>query len=568
MDIRCRAALLSCVVAFGAAQAVVAEESQAVNHFAAAQSKVTTSARGDLELIGALDRVIPVVLRLYNIPGLNIALARGGRIVWEGAYGYSDARARVPMGAETVFHSGSIAKPYAAVAVMQLVERGVLSLDDPIDRFLPFAVRNPLGGPPITIRHLLTHTSGLGNDSALSYLCEDARTVRPLEELLRKAYRYHYGQAPFTTWNDLHRMWTEPTGVKYQYSNLGAATLGLIVERTNPEHLSYSEYVQKHIMDPLGMRYSQLPPAETKALVRPEIWERMSTGYQTMGGAWIPTATVCFGEFPCGGALGIPSDYLRLLIMMLQDGVFDGARILKEDSVRAMLTVQAPSSGGLIWQLFNWGTDNESFGHDGGHMWGWRTVARAYPKSSTAFMAAVNSWSSLVGDEPVPELAAFFDAWLKAERDGTQSELLEDWLSTRRSYAPSPAVPTVENGSWKTSYLRGLLYAESYQFSIGTPQRISEAEARRAVAGTEAGLSGWQPALWDADGFLAGVKDMTGVDPTYSAIRDFAASRMRMTLEEARTLYPLLAPNSQSKAALGDLLWTNVASSYPAAPAP
>ncbi|MBL8271020.1 serine hydrolase domain-containing protein, partial [Steroidobacter sp.] len=273
------------------------------------ERRVQTKDAGDLELIQALDTLIPQWLRSEEIPGLNIALARRGVLVWEGAYGYADAKTRRPMTTDTVFRSGSIAKPYASVAIMQLVERGALKLDDPIDTYLPFKVVNPFGGPPITIRHLLTHRSGLGGDSAASYLCERADTIRPLAELLALAYRYQYAQAPVGTGpHRFHQMWTQPVGAQYQYSNLGVATLGVIVERANPERLSYSDYVQKHIMDRLGMQYAQMPPAQIRELIRADIWERLSTGYQVLGGAWVPTAQVCFGEFPCGGSLATPAD--------------------------------------------------------------------------------------------------------------------------------------------------------------------------------------------------------------------------------------------------------------------
>ena len=91
-------------------------------------------------------------------------------------------------------------------------------------------------------------------------------------------------------------------------SNLGMGTLGLIVEETNPERLSYSDYVERYFMQPLGMKYSQYPPVQDQEHIRPEIWERKSVGYMPMGSGWIPTPAVYFGEFPAGGFVSTPGE--------------------------------------------------------------------------------------------------------------------------------------------------------------------------------------------------------------------------------------------------------------------
>jgi CubicO group peptidase (beta-lactamase class C family) len=467
---------------------------------------------------------------------------------------------------------------------MQLAEEGRLKIDDPINRYLPFQVRNPMGGPSITIRHLLTHTSGLGstNTDPVSYLCSDSRTVRPLAEVLQKIYMQPEGAL-----QDPQRIWTQPTGARWQYSNIGGATLGLIVERVNAEHLSYSNYVQKKIMNPLGMRYAQFPLAQTRELTRPDIWQRMSVGYQTMGGAWIPTAQVCFGSFPCGGSFGTPADYLRLMIAMMHGGRFNGVRLLKPESVALMLTpalegtisefedygfaglqdrVEMPREHqGLIWWLRDWDKPTRAFHHEGGHMYGWKTIAVAFPGSDTAFVAAVNHWNSLADYYSRPELdslTAFIEAWLKAEPAGTTQGLVATWRKEGQPRKPQ-IVPRIQKIDWKTSYLRGLLFAESYQFALETPQRLTEKEARAFAGNTETTLSASQPALWDPAAFVTGVKDMTAVAATAAAIHDFANSKnMRISLVEAKQLYPLLGPNAGSDATLAGLLAVRPAASH------
>ena len=440
-----------------------------------AQSIIDSTDKDDLQLIAALNIVIPRIMTAYQVPGLNIAMAREGRMMWQGAYGYADAKSHRPMTVDTVFHSGSLAKPYAGIAVMQLVEQGRLKLDEPINRYLPFEVRNSMGGPAITTRHLLTHTSGLGNSAtdAMSYLCDDPRAIQPLERRLRGVFSSHS-----TDPTSALSIWTEPTGMRWQYSNLGAALLGLIVERVNAEHLSYSAYVQRYIMDRVGMRYAQIPLAQTRGLTRRDIWKRLSVGYQTMGEAWIPNAQVCFGSFPCGGSFATPADYLRVLIATLQGGHFNGVQLLSQDSVDQMLTPASyspqanspisisqddkpPSEAqGLIWQLRDWPSATRAFHHGGGHMYGWRTMAVAYPTFDTAFVVAVNRWNSLNDSQPeIDALTSFIDMWLKSPATLRTPAMAQSW----QIHAPLQVdvLPEIQNIRWKASYLRGLLYAES-----------------------------------------------------------------------------------------------------------
>src|SRR5207253_5916105 len=148
-----------------------------------------------------------------------------------------------------------------------------------------FKIRNPLGGREVTVRDLLTHRSGLAGNAAHSVL----HSPTPLAKHIPEAYAeshvdfYHGSTVP---------LWESKPGEKYEYSNMGVATLGYLVEITNPEHLSFSDYVQKHIIDPLGMRSTQFPSAQDSAHIRPEIWKQLSTGYATIGAIRIPTPAI------------------------------------------------------------------------------------------------------------------------------------------------------------------------------------------------------------------------------------------------------------------------------------
>ena len=356
---------------------------------------VRTEDEKDLRLIGALRAVIPALMHGYGSPGFNIALARRGDVVWEAGFGHADLAARTPMTPETVFQSGSMGKLYTGMAILKLVEDGVLELDGPINDYLPFEVRNPLGGRDITVRDLLTHRPGLMQDAALS-LFERPRSLR--EEI-----EAEYGRAmvPMMGGDSMPR-WHAEAGEAFMYSNLGMGTLGLIVEENNPEGLSYSEFVERHFMEPLGMRYSQYPPVQDREHIRPDIWERRSTGYMPMGSVWIPTPAVYFGEFPAGGFVATPGDFVRFFLAFLNGGEYGGARVLAPETVELALTPQSESMGGLqmglAWMLDKVGEPAFNIQHGGAHMYGWQNWGIAWPNFDTAVVYATNNWA-------VPEIA-------------------------------------------------------------------------------------------------------------------------------------------------------------------
>nr|WP_070959323.1 serine hydrolase domain-containing protein [Hyphomonas sp. Mor2] len=486
------------------------------------QVQINVETPRDEAFVDALNGALPHLLDLVDAPGLNIAVARGGEVIFEGAYGYADVHEKRPMQVDTVFRSGSMGKVYTGVAIMQLVERGVISLDDPINKYLPFEVKNPHGGDEVTIYHLMTHSSGLYGDGAGSVLS----TPRPLEDSLRA--KYSVETQPL--WGGIPT-WSYKAGEGRSYSNIGIATLGLIVQRANPDGLSFSDFVELNIMQPLGMESTQYPPVQNKSEVRPEIWDRMSTGYNTTGDVWLETPIVYFEEFPAGGFVSIPRDHVKLFIALMNGGELDGVRILTPESVEQMLTVRGPSphpgypdgERGLIWFLLDWDEPGaRTFSHGGGHMFGWRTMAMAWPDHDTAIVYAFNEYSSSHVKSYYNLINEFVGALLSAELPARTAPDLND----------------IENLAWKASYLRGLIFAEGYRYGIGVPEEIEISLARRIAA--EAKFSGEPDRYslpWDEQAFVQGVEDMNGVEGTAEAIHSFAHSEdMKVDLGEAKRI--------------------------------
>ncbi|MFM6852666.1 MAG: serine hydrolase domain-containing protein, partial [Sphingopyxis sp.] len=208
-----------------------------------------------------LDRFLSAQWRAGGMVGMAVGVARGGRILFQRGYGHADRAQRRPFTPNTVFHIASITKTITAAAAMQLVQAGQLQLDAPINRYLDFAVVNPAHpNSAITARHLLMHLSSLSDQT---YYAVDFRTIgvdsrQPLADFLR-AYLVpggaHYSaqgsfapSAPSAAWD---------------YSNVGYALLGHVVERITGEDLR--TLTQRRIFAPLSARHiawsvAALPP--------------------------------------------------------------------------------------------------------------------------------------------------------------------------------------------------------------------------------------------------------------------------------------------------------------------
>ncbi len=175
-------------------------------------------------------------------PGCGVGLAKDGRTLYTHGYGSSNLEYDVPNSENTVFESGSVAKQFTASAMLMLVADGKLSLDDDIHKYLPEVPS--FGGQRITIRNLLTHTSGLRDQWGLLGI-----------EGRGPGTQVH---SPLTTLDLVvhQKMLNFPPGSDYLYSNTGYALAALIVERVSGKTLQ--EFTQERLFKPLGMTHTQL----------------------------------------------------------------------------------------------------------------------------------------------------------------------------------------------------------------------------------------------------------------------------------------------------------------------
>jgi CubicO group peptidase (beta-lactamase class C family) len=484
----------------------------------------------DIQLIEALKAFIPHIMKNKGTPGLNIALALRGEIIWEAGFGYANLEKKLPMTPQTVTHSGSMGKTYTATAIMQLVEKGIIGLEDPINQYIrDFQITNPKGKREITFRDLLTHRSGLATNAAGSRF--------EIPKSLAEHVKDGSGQKMFKTYNGtFFQRWSAKVGERFQYSNFGMAILGYLVEITNPEGLSFSEYVQKHIMDPLGMTSSQYPPVQDAEHVREDIFERFSSGYAQFGAVDIPTPAIYFADYPAGTVVTIPRDHIKLLLAYLNDGSFNGNQLLRPETVKLMLSPQiegAPSGVnlGLTWMLENIGKIDFNFNHGGAHMYGWTNNFRAYPKQGLAIAIFSNHWP--MQQNRYKEHKVIFDfisTWLKYEEPDLER---------------SPADPA---WAWKTSYVIGLIAVDQIKGALGIEDPLTaEMIEAMAVGGMLRSGSPNSSSGWDPEGFRAGIDDMMQVTMTIPDIQAFIKSdRCRVTPEELKKIYSELGGEQAS----------------------
>lgn len=259
-----------------------------------------------------LDGFVPYALATGDIAGSVVVVVKDGQVITERGFGYSDVAAQKPVDPKlTMFRAGSVSKLFTWTAVMQLVEAGKLNLDADINTYLDFKIP-PRDGKPITLRNLMTHTSGF-EEKGKHLFVQDPKHIPPLAEAVKD-------------WTPT-RMFAP--GEVPAYSNYGAALAGYIVERVSGE--PFDDYIDRHIFGPLGMAHS------TFAQPLPARFEAdMAKGY--MRASEPPKPYELVGPPPAGSLATSGSDMGRFMIAHLQDGRYGTVEILKPETARLMHT--------------------------------------------------------------------------------------------------------------------------------------------------------------------------------------------------------------------------------------
>jgi CubicO group peptidase (beta-lactamase class C family) len=322
-----------------------------------------------------------------GVPGLAAAIVRRGKVDRVYSYGLADAAARTPVRSSTIFETASISKIVTGVCAMQLVEQGKADLDEDVSAMLPFAVKNPrFPKEPITLRMLLSHASGIRDDPDRMTACT-ARgdPATPLGDFLRGYL------APSGPRADAGAcFFPHAPGKIVRYSNVGVSLAALAVETRAKQ--PFSEYSRERVFEPLDMRDAawRLEPLDRSRVALPHRWT---------GSGFAPTGHVGHAVYPVVDLRATAEDVGNLVAALAAGGARGGARILRSESLDAMLRPHFPElspSQGLVLQRVEIG-GRVVWGHEGEDE-GATTMAFFDPKTGAGAVVLANGDAFASGD--------------------------------------------------------------------------------------------------------------------------------------------------------------------------
>ncbi len=327
-----------------------------------------------LSQIQLLEKWIQAQMEYRGLPGLCLGIVYDQNLIWAKGYGLADLEKKTPALTTSIYRIASITKLLTTTALMQLRDQGKLRLDDPVSKYLPWFVikdRFP-GAPPITIEHLVTHTSGLPRESAFPYWTDHKFPTR--EELIDALKRQ---ETIF------------PSETRWKYSNLAMALAGEVVMAVSGE--PYDPYIRKHILEPLGMK-------DTSVYLSDEHKTRLVTGYGRRlpdGSRRIQPFTDSKGIAPAANISSTVEDLAKFISLQFRlEGKPGGSQILKGTTLREMQRVHwlQPSwkSGqGLGFAVDRMG-ERTIVGH-GGWVGGYRTQIGFCPDEKIGVIVLTNA---------------------------------------------------------------------------------------------------------------------------------------------------------------------------------
>ena len=327
--------------------------------------------------VGTVEEFLVERMAAVEAPGLSYALANRDRIVSSGAWG-TDGLDR-PMTTHTPVGFGSVAKPVTAVAVMRLVDAGVVGLDDQVTEHLPwFRLADQEQAERITVRHLLEQTSGLAPDDG--YARSDLGDNEP--GALRRWVESLADVVPNA----------EP-GERHQYNPANAQILGAMVEEVSG--LTFAEFLDREVFRPLDMA-DAVADASTAA-------EELPPGHEYyFGGVRVSDAEFDTSGVPYGYLAGSVTDLAHLATLHTNLGRFHGRQVLSEQAVRDIRRGGPPAADGhygLGWRVGTLDTVGTRIVWHAGASPGYHSILITAPDTGWAVAVQQNVWSPLADEQ-------------------------------------------------------------------------------------------------------------------------------------------------------------------------
>ncbi len=331
-----------------------------------------------------VDATVPKLMAAGHVPGTAIAIVYQSRVVVLRGYGQSQLEPEIRVDpARTAFRIGSVSKALTALAVLQLVDAGVLDLQRDIRQHLP-DVPLPYGA---TMHQLLTHTAGLDERFAGAYT-DSAEHLEIQSEHVRRRPPEQF----------------IPPGSIYSYSNYHYALAGAVIERLSG--VRFEQYMADRVFSPLAMAGTTAyqPPPATPTL-------EFARGYQWRDGRQVALPFRFTFASPSGGITTTASDMTRVMLALLGDGSVDGQRVLSEASVKAMLAPQYTADAHIpatAYGMTHWLTHEQRLLHKDGTLGDQIGVMVLAPASRLGIFAASNALPGVANHLLEPLLTHLF----------------------------------------------------------------------------------------------------------------------------------------------------------------
>ena len=326
-----------------------------------------------------LERVLDALVMRWGIPGLGIGIVEGGEIVFARGFGVQSLETQAPVTPGSIFGVASVSKCFVATAIMQLVEQGQIELDTPIVRYLPYFRLADERCAHITIRQILSHTSGMPDMDENEY----AELVSHPEYDDGAAERYvrSLGQ----------RKLVGAPGERFAYSNIGYNVLGDLISKISGQ--TFEDYMKEHVLLPAGMQDSTFFFPETAR-------ERLAVPHVRAPEMIVnPLYPYHRADAPASFLHSTVVDMCHWSITCLNGGAFNAKRILSPEKYALMWTPVAPRSyppfyehAGLGWTLGNY-QGVKTVSHGGGGF-GWTDFLILLPEKQCAGVILCNEEST------------------------------------------------------------------------------------------------------------------------------------------------------------------------------
>jgi len=271
-------------------------------------------------VIETIEQTLPVAMSQRDITGAAIALVDGDSIVWSKGFGYTNRAQKEKVTGETLFHVGSISKSFTTLGILRAVDKGLLTLDDPVKQHLSwFSVNSRFGAAAadrITIRHLLSHHSGLGTWSPLGNPSDPQYHTRTFEQVVKST----------------RDSWLKfPAGERFEYSNQGINLAGYVLEVTSGR--PFADLLREELLTPLGMTVSTFH--QEKITQR----EGYAVGYLSRRPVPVVNGIV-MPLIAAGGLFASANDLARFIIFHLQEQASLGKRLVPPTLLQEMYAPQ------------------------------------------------------------------------------------------------------------------------------------------------------------------------------------------------------------------------------------